>query len=302
MPSAVEHAQQFLAARGLSLEDVANCVGEIPDSSTVIFSGSVCEGLANDYSDLDLLMLGDGYLAHDPAGLPLLQAGDAAIAFQPDLGSLRVQIEHVRTDHLAQLAGQMKETAESFHNPEHSERVFWFGELDTRTFHRVGTGICLRNPDVAAEWKARLLCDFFPSYMLATMAAQHSNLLEDAVGEARAGRHESALWALSYAVGFAAGALLASSGATNPNAKWWVRLLQLNRERAGVELADALVNQMTTPPPVVDFDQHFDSVRSLCERTITTAVSRDAVVQARRRKMLARARDVGVALPGSRRS
>jgi hypothetical protein len=300
MPTAVDHANRFLSAHGLTLEHVARSIGDLPPSETVVFGGSVCEGLANATSDLDLLLIGDSDIARGGAGLPQLEAGDASIAFQRDLGPFRVQIERVRPAHLERIAEQMAETAESFHHPERAERVFWFGELDTRTLHRIRTGIALRHAHVADEWRTRLASEFLPTYMLATMAAQHSNLMEDAVGEARAGRPESALWALRYALGFAAAALLASCGETNPNAKWWVRLLQLNRETVGCDLADALVRHMTGGP-VTSFDEHLDDVRQLCERVVTTAVASNPVVHARRRTMLARARAAGVALPGSRR-
>ncbi len=300
MSTAVDHANRFLSAHGLTLEHVARSVGDVPAAETIIFGGSVCEGLANATSDLDLLLIGDSDIARGGAGLPQLEAGETTIAFQRDLGPFRVQIERVRPAHLERIAEQMVETAESFRHPERAERVFWFGELDTRTLHRIRTGIALRHAQVADQWRTRVASEFLPTYMLATMAAQHSNLMEDAVGEARAGRQESSLWALRYALGFAAAALLASCGETNPNAKWWVRLLQLNREVVGVELADALVRHMTSGPSP-DFAAHLDEVRQLCEQVVTTAVASNPVVHARRRKMLARARAVGVALPGSRR-
>lgn len=298
MDGPAQRAETFLNAYGLSLDDVRGCTGDVPPWETVIFGGSIPEGLANADSDIDILLVGDSVFVD--AAIPPYQVGDTAIRFQPNLGRFRVQVETVPIAHLQSVRRQMAEVAAGFETPENAVRSYWLTELDARTIHRISTGICIVNPAVADQWNRQLRSDLLPTYLLATSLAQHKNLLEDALGEAAQDRRASALWALKYAVGFAAGALLASIGQTNPNAKWWVRLLELHRDEAGRELADGLVERMvgrSTEP----FAAYLSETCRLCGEVAATALARNPLVAARREHMAARARDAGVSFPGAKK-
>lgn len=297
MDDATRQAQAFLSKFGLSLDRLQDCVGEIAPWEAVVLGGSIPEGLANQKSDIDLLLLGDKDLP-GKSPLPPIQAGGATIAFRPNLGSLRVQIETVHIAHLERLSRQMTEVAADFEDPEKAERVRAFGELDLRTIHRICTGVRLKNEAVAEAWKARLRCDLLPSYLLASQVAQQRMALEDAAGEWEEGRRESALWAMQRSLQASAMALLASVGETNPNSKWCVRLLQIHRGKAGPELCDDLIEHLIRPASE-DLAERFRAAESLCERVVGTALSRDPVVVARREKMLGVAQRRGVSLPGS---
>lgn len=294
-----ESASQFLATQGWSLDDVIGCVPDSAPWETVVFGGSIPEGLANADSDVDLLMVGDPIRASAEGTMPPYQVGTTTIAFKQNLGSLRVQVETVRLAHLESVAKQMQTIVADFDHPE-SRSGQWLADIDVRTIHRLNTGICLSNPLVVAGWQRRLQAEFLPTYLLATNTAHHYNLLEDAVGEAREARWPSALWALRYAVGFAAGALLASIDETNPNAKWWVRLLQRHRTAAGESLSDQMIELMTGRV-TLDPEAHLEHAREVCGTVMSTAIARNSRVSARRKKVGARAASAGVSLPGLRK-
>ncbi|HEY6389861.1 MAG TPA: hypothetical protein VIX89_01215 [Bryobacteraceae bacterium] len=293
----LSNAETFLSKFGLSLDRITASVGEISPWETVLFGGSIPEGLANSQSDIDLLLLGDTELIEPGASIPPIHAGDFRIGFQPNLGPLRLQVETVPIGHLEVLARQMAEAANSFIDPERAKRVLALGELDLRLLHRVCAGIPIKNPALAESWRARLRCGFLPSYMLASMIAQQSNLLEDAAGEAGEGRRESSLWMLKHALTYGAGALLASVEETNPNAKWRIRLLQVHREKVGAEIADALLQHLVATS-FSSFDSYYAEAVRICEEVTRVALSRNAEVRTRREKMLARSKQQGILLPG----
>lgn len=297
MDDARINAEAFLGRFDLSLNQLLEGIGDVAPWETVIFGGSIPEGLANEKSDIDLLFLGDTDLLGSAPILPPIQVGGATIAFRPNLGSLRVQVETVRIAHLERLARQMSEVAADFQEPEKAACVRAFGELDLRTIHRVRTGLHLKNGQVAETWKTRLRCEILASHLLASQAAQMGIALEDATGELNEGRSESAMWALQRSIRAAAGALLASVGETNPNPKWCVRLLQIHRRMAGPELCDRLVEHLIHPQNDAP-EQRFRQAVALCESVTRTALSRDPIVLERREKMRGVAHRQGVSLPG----
>lgn len=297
MDDAARNSESFLARFNLSMHKLLECIGEIEPWEAVLLGGSIPEGLANRTSDIDLLLLGDIELP-GKSPLPPIRTGGATIAFRPNFGPLRLQIETVPIAHLEGLVRQMAEVAADFDQPERVRSVRALDALDLRTIHRIRAGVALKNAPVIQAWKRRLRCDLLPSYLLASQAAQQRIALEDAAGERSEGRWESALWAMQRCVQASASALLASVGETNPNAKWCVRLLQLRRLEAGPELCDDLIEYLIRPA-LQEPAQRFDHAESLCERAIDEALRRDPVVVARRRKMLGVARRQGVSLPGA---
>jgi hypothetical protein len=243
MTAPERHAERFLAAHGLTADDLAACIPEIPPGETVFLTGSVSEGLANRESDIDLLVLGD-------AVWPLprrVHQGPSEIAYSQALHPLKLQIERVPFNHLEVLAARMAETVSAFHDPAAATRFHVFPDYDVRILHRVRTGLCLRHPEAAAQWRERLCCSYLPHYMMLLAIGQHFNRREDAIGEAREGRSESAVWVWRDALSFLACALLGSIEETHPYSKWWIRLLQLRRDEAGADLADGLIERLTKP-------------------------------------------------------
>jgi hypothetical protein len=296
MDRALENAEAYLSRRGLSLARIEECIDEVMPWETVLFGGSIPEGLANLDSDVDLLLLGDTQVAESDVALPQLQAGDSEVTFKPNLGSMRVTIEVVRPAHLEVLGRRMEEMVSVLLRPDAARFFQGFSEFDLRTMHRVRTGAPLRNPEVAARWRTRLHSDFLPIYTVALMILQHFLHREDAIGEAREGRRESALWSLKIAFGYVAGLLLASVDETNPNPKWRVRLLQLRRDEVGAELADSVVEHLVSPR-VDDLEAYFRTLLQLCDTVLEAVAARHPAVFARREEILARSRSLGVVFP-----
>jgi hypothetical protein len=144
-------------------------------------------------------------------------------------------------------ANRVQDGLDTFRNPGPSTRIRVFGESDLRTLHQIRTGICLRQPEVTAMWRTRLCCDSLPYYMMTFSISEHFSRREDAIGEAREGRTQSAAWVLCEAMSHLASALLASVDESYPSPKWRVRLLQMRRTEIGTDLADELAERLTVP-------------------------------------------------------
>jgi hypothetical protein len=293
-----QHVVDFFDRQGLSLADLDAALPEIAPWETLILGGSIPEGLANAYSDIDLLRLGHPE-RHDRSGLPPIQADAAAIAFKRNMGELRVQVETVPIAHLERLARRMAAAVKELDHPETAPRVHAFNELDLRTIHRIRTGLPLRNEAVADVWMEHLHCNDLPRHTIAFLVAQYSNAREDVLGELKARHLESALWLLRHAVSAAAGALLAGFGETTPSAKWRVRLLQRHEAAIGPELARSLIAHLSGQDAGAP-EACIDAGLAACDRAVRRALDAHPSLGARRSTMLARAVAQGVVLPGSR--
>lgn len=269
MQSAEKNAEEFLAARGLSLGDVAGCVPEVLPWETVLFGGSIPEGLANADSDVDLLLLGDTQVAASH----VMQHCESELVYKPRLGPLKIQIESVRTSHLEMLARRMEATTAAYDNPAGVTRVHVFADADLRVLHRVRTGVCLQHPQVAEKWRERLHTDYLARYMLVFFIGQHFARREDTIGEGREGRRESTLWGIKGMLTHLSGALLASADETHPYEKWRVRLLQIYRDQLDPEMVDALVGYLTAPR-FDDFRAYLNEAVDFSDRVLTFIISR----------------------------
>jgi hypothetical protein len=267
MQRALDNATKYLEMRHLSIPGISAGVQDVMPWETVIFGGSIPEGLANADADIDLMLVG-GARPHD--GQVVLES-ESEVSFRMAFAPLKVQVETVRLAHMELLATRMRETAAALHNPDGAPRLCSFPLADLRIMHRLRTGICLGNPDVAEHWRKLLHCELLPKYMLVLYTIQHFSLREDAIGEAREGRYESCLWLVRDSLSRAAGALLASKGESHSYDKWRVRQLQLNVNQVDEKLASALIEHLTAPK-VDDPDRYLRDAVNLADDVIEAAV------------------------------
>jgi hypothetical protein len=264
---ALANATAYLDARQLSLDMIRQCTRELLPDETVIFGGSIPEGLANADSDIDLLLIG----AHPHHGYVLVE-GQGETAFHEAFAPLKIHVESVPLDHVAALAGQMDEMVRALADPERARRLYAFPAGDLRLMHRVRTGISLRNPDVAEHWRTRLHSDLLPTYLLVLHTIGHFTLREDAIGQAREGYRESSVWMIKHALSLAINALLAAVGESHPSDKWSVRLLRDHQVDLGPAFVGELIAHLTGRAPLGDFDLYLRDAIELSDRIIDTAL------------------------------
>jgi hypothetical protein len=244
------NASDFLAQRRLSLDDVVALIGPVDPAHAVLLGGSVPEGLANAESDIDVMIIGDHRL--EVAETIICDAASAAVTQKAGEGG-KLATEVVQPRHLEGIATRMRATLEALDRPETAKQVYIFGEDDLRTLHRVRTGVRLCHEAAAAGWYERLGCARLPDYLTLLFIGFHFSHREDAIGEANAGHHASAIWMMRESLGYLAAAFLASLGETNPNNKWRLRLLE--RHRAELPRADEIFAFLLGTRPIASVDR-----------------------------------------------
>jgi Nucleotidyltransferase domain len=269
--AAAANVQRFLLSHGLSLETIIAYVDAAAPDGAVLLGGSVPQGLANRDSDIDLLLMAEQH----PPSPRVLQYGEAEHVFTHTAQPVKIHLRSLTFGYLEVIAGRMQDALGTFRDPGASTRIHVFGENELNILHQIRTGVCLRMPAFVVEWRERLCSAYLPHYLMIFSLAEHFSRREDAIGEMREGRTESAAWAVREALSHLACAVLASVDESHPSPKWRVRLLQLRRTEIGTELADTLVARLTLPR-WEDFDAYLRDAIEFADTVIESILIRRA--------------------------
>jgi hypothetical protein len=233
---ALEFTHAFLAQFGVSLRGVMREV-DVGDGEALAVVGSVADGLANRFSDLDLLLIGP---RRQSGAVIFRKDGMDSVVFRLN-HDLEVNIDYVDVSELETLESDF---AAAF-GLEHDEAPTVRQLTDTQVtlLHRIRTGGAVLGD--LKPWRARLNVQKLPDYLISTNLINHYIHREDAIGELAAGDDESAAFIMAYSMGFLATLLLAHIGETNSKPWWTWKLLRRARETAGAALVDPLLRYMT---------------------------------------------------------
>jgi HEPN domain-containing protein len=268
--NAREHAAAYLEARHLLIDDIARRAPEVRPGETLIFGGSIPEGLASAESDIDLTLIG---AARTPRGYRVVE-GHGELVFDAAFAPPRIHVESVPLGHMEALAGQMDEMRQALSDPDCPRRLYAFPPGDLRIMHRVRTGLPLRNPDVTEHWRARLHSEFLPTYVLVLTIVRHFTIREDAIAEARERHHDSSVWMMKQALSLAAHALLAAAGESHPSEKWLLRRLRRHEPDFGSTIVDSLIGYLTGRNAPGELEPYLRDAIELADRAIEVAMLR----------------------------
>ncbi len=245
---ALRHAARFLAQKGLILDDVLSSI-DVRDGEVLAVVGSVADGLANQFSDLDFLLIGE---RRQSGSMIFRQDGQENIVFQL-ADDLEVNVEYVDASELAALAEEVMGlvVADADAPPTMSQ----LSEAQVTRLHRIRVGGAVFGD--LQSWRARLLTDLLPDYVLVENIIMHYVHREDALGEFVSGESESANYNLANAMGFLAAAVLAQLGETNTKRQWRMKLLRRARDLIGGDRINMLQRFMTP-----SFDEDAASLQS----------------------------------------
>lgn len=262
-----DHAQRHLSKFGLRLEEIASFIRPLEDHECLALAGSVAEGLANEESDLDLLLVGN---SPDIAGLTLREERIEISTIVTPSG-LELSIETYDTSEVERLAATMRVLVHCLDDPQSiSELPIIYEEADRKFLHRIGTSIPLANGVLLDDHRKALRLERLPDVVALARVMDHFAHREDAVSHAVHGDWESASFALMRSAADIAGALVAGAGLTNHNARWFIELLRRAQPQLdGVNVESVIELMLTRVDEPGSFDRH---VALLDELVVALAV------------------------------
>ena len=230
MQTSLQYATEFLSRWDLRPEDLLTHVRPLRPSESVLLVGSIADGLANELSDIDVLLIGDGELAEE--FIQRDATSDESAVRLPS--GQEINFEYWRTNNIEELHQRMTPNFELMNNPKPTG---WFTRLTDsglRLLHRLRTGVVLANPEVANHWREQMQLDLLPIYVLMFGIAMHFTYREDAIAQMKYERDTlSALAMLRLAAEYISFSMVASAGETMPARKWLPRLLRRNQNVLG---------------------------------------------------------------------
>lgn len=226
-----QRASELLAQWNIRLEDLKTYIRPLEPSETLLLVGSVADGLANPYSDIDLLMIGDGKL--EQGFIQTETEFNEATERLP--GGQEINPQYWQTSTLELLRERLNSTFDMIQSPIQSEKLNRLTDTEIRVLHRIRTCIVLANPEIASEWQSSLRVSELPDYRLLHEIGKHFVYREDAIAQVLYGEPLLALSMLRFSTESLVNAALASVGETNPDPKWQIRLLMRNKEIIGEE-------------------------------------------------------------------
>jgi predicted nucleotidyltransferase len=245
MQTSLEYVTEFLSRWNLRLEDLTTHMRPLRPSETVLLVGSIADGLANELSDIDLLLIGDGELTED---FVQRDATSDESAVRLPSGQ-EINFEYWHTDNIKALRKRMNSNFELMENPEPKGSFTRLTDAEMRLLHRLRTGVVLANPEIASYWRDEMKVDTLPVYMLLYGIAMHFTYREDAIAQIQYERDTlSALAMLRLAAEYMSFAMVASAGETMPARKWLPRLLRRNQSVLGEHRVKELLTYLFPNP------------------------------------------------------
>ncbi|WP_421934793.1 nucleotidyltransferase domain-containing protein [Phenylobacterium sp.] len=252
--TAVEFSEA-LAKEGVDLDEVLGAYANATNPPGVMLVGSLAEGLANEASDIDLLILldrrEDGRDLSEGLGL---HAGRAVEQLFYRNG-LEINVEAFVREDVERLMTGFVTLAPALYDPSKLDRIPLLQPYDLRFLHRLKTGWPLRGQATVARWRDELLTALLPTYLALLNFNQFDEHFEDAMSM-RADHPAASIFIGRICVESALLALLATVGFTNQNRKWLVHLCDKARPTAAGALlmeGRALLLESCGEADAVDF-------------------------------------------------
>jgi hypothetical protein len=202
----------FLSYKGISLEDILEEAKErlhLASGDVLVLCGSLVEGLGNQKSDLDLILI------TDRQDIQFTSLNDVVLI----VNKCFIDIQVVHYLQMEQLLDRFNHWVGQPHQPRLA-KAFAFEER--RLLHRLCTGRCLFGDARFAEVKFPLRSIDLARHLLDFASYNASTLQVDLAGLRAAADPYSVLFVAQALLGYAMDALLAGHHFTNPNWRWRV--------------------------------------------------------------------------------
>lgn len=201
-------------------------------NSDVVLLGSAPDSLAERFSDVQLIIVGDSARptcrTTSSTGVPVCIRGYSILAVSGLLEILTSALAAIRK------AARLESIDQ--------EKLQMLNPAQISLFHNLKTGQTLSNAKKATQWRECL--QDLPDFLILYYLGIHFNCREDVIAQAKYGDPLSALWMLNQATDVLSAAMLASAGETNPDPRCRPRMLRLYEAQLGKERIDKLLRYL----------------------------------------------------------
>ncbi|MFF1659152.1 hypothetical protein [Streptomyces sp. NPDC058255] len=248
----------------MDLDELRRLLPPIRPSDTLLLAGSVNEGLANQNSVLDLLMISIGGIAADSRALP----APSATYLLGKGHSVRVLLYSSAA--LEEIAATTSRFDEALYEPAALARLPRLGEEARVLLHELRVGYGLLNPTIARAWRENLRVDRLHCYLAVLHLLRHRARLRAAMTYAPDGDAETTRWMLQESAEELLAMILAAAGESNPRKRWHLKLLRARQEDIGVDVVERLVVALTRWH--ADAEEHLGIVVALADELVSIAI------------------------------
>lgn len=247
----------FLIHQGISLDEVVEQAREslhLTAGDALCICGSLIEGLGNEKSDLDLILI------TNRQNIPFTSLTDVALI----VGQCIIDVHVVGSSELEELLTRFNQWSEQ---PRQLRLAKGFTIADRKLLHRLQSGRALYGADDFLRFQGLIGKSDLSRYKLDWACYFSSTIQVDLAGLRSDGDQYSMLFAAQELLGHAVDALLARYGYTNPGRQWRTRLLaelpetwemDLPGRRTGKSARDIYVSlhrapQSITPHTILEY-------------------------------------------------
>lgn len=236
----------FLERRGITLGQIVDEVRRavrLRPGDILFLSGSLAEGLGNDQSDIDLILI------TDREDISFTSLSDVLLPV--DTCVIEVAVKR-----LPAVDALIERFAKWSQNPRETRSAFAFNDHERKLLHRIISGQGLYGDDALTRLSERINAANLARHRLDWASHFTRNLQVDLAGFRSVGDYQSLLFAAGELLGHTIDALLAAHGYTNHISKWRARqLMQLPHDwetlmpgrRTGLSALDRYLSLYRTP-------------------------------------------------------
>lgn len=263
-----ESAKELLSRRyGFAIEALPSLLDEASRDASIQLCGSISEGLGNDNSDVDLLVIG--------AQAPETNWGGSASFGAEGLlfnGEMELNVTFWNIDRMKSTCARARRAIEKLLDP--SARQFeTLGNDDLIRLHRLRSGIDLTMSEQLSDWRKEARLDSLYVFHVFTNMMHYAASRDDAVAQDVASNRVPAAHMLRLACESLARTMLGAAKETNNYRKWIPTLLLRHREVIGARLVDDTLRLLELSSDA-SFPEALQALDDLAGRTVGVIVER----------------------------
>jgi hypothetical protein len=240
-------AREYLLAKfETSLEGLASYVRPLRPDDALLLVGSIADGIADPYSDVDLMIIVDDRHASHETGV------DSADYRSDRNAMLDVSIDvsaHTRPD-LARLASRMHRYIDRLFSSDSRQpqpSVSLLSDQELHLLHKLRAGIAISGSHACERLRAECRLDELPTVVLFSSLHRLFRCREDAQAQLAHGDEHASIWLLRFAADALACAMLASLGESHVRSKWRTKLVRKHATELGTTDVNALFSFLNPP-------------------------------------------------------
>lgn len=216
-------AQEYLLRQGLDFDKLLDLIGDTGSDAIMVLHGSVPMGVANDLSDIDVMVLGTEW--RGPPGSIAFVDKYADVLYRTENGKeLNVQIWS--EDVLGALSEKMAQCYRIMLDPSDISAMPSLEDWEYALLHDLHVGVPLKGGQRLQQYRDQLRTHELHLHTIMRCLVYHYADREDMIGQLAEGKIDNAKWMLRLTMVDLTRAMMASFGQTDYRARWLLNHLK----------------------------------------------------------------------------